>query len=55
MLSTGCREALDKAGQTARSLMGPDDNDPEIRGQLVRIQKAQKVLEGAVMDEMPMI
>ncbi len=55
MLSTGCREALDKAGQTARSLMGQDDNDPEIRGQLVRIQKAQKVLDGAVMDEMPMI
>lgn len=45
VLSTGCREALDKAGQTARNLLTAGADDPEISQKLERIQKAKAVLE----------
>lgn len=45
MLSTGCREALEKAGRTAETLLNTGDQDPEITRKLDRIQKAKAVLE----------
>ena len=45
MLSNGCREALDKAGRTAESLLAAGTADPEISLSLNRIQQAKAVLE----------
>ena len=45
LLSNGCREALDKAGRTAESLVAAGNTDPEVSMKLDRIQKAKAVLE----------
>jgi len=45
ILSTGCREALNKAGRTAESLLAAGDPDPGLGHKLQQIQKAKAVLE----------
>lgn len=45
MLSSGCRETLNKASRTAESLLAAGDTDPNIGLRLQQIQKAQAVLE----------
>jgi Flp pilus assembly protein TadD len=45
MLSTGCRDALEKAGRTAQSILNTGVDDPDLTQRLDRIQKAKAVLE----------
>jgi|GEM_PF-1384333 len=47
ILSSGCREAIDKASRTAESLLAWDTDNPQVRQELGRLIQARTVLNEA--------